>query len=558
MGTRRTICWWEDSHLSLSGAWIAEYGWSACTDRDVDLLEVQMGRRPHGVLAVALRCRYGSPQVIVNDPAPTTDAGVRRPFPTLFWLSCAHLVSAVSALESEGWVAKMRRRLLEDEQLARAMEDAHREYAALRLAMCDPQAVEQMKRKAPQQYRVLAESGVAGIVAADGVKCLHTHLADYLGRRGRTGDHATSAVNPIGRMTAQLLLERGVDLKGSVACQGCPHEDVCRALRVQRRALTVIDIGSNSLRLLKGVWSAGEGEERLSEWVAQDRRRATTRLGARGADGEALGEEAVARSIDVLDSFSGSFSPQDPAPVAVATAAVRRSARGGEFLLRVWETTRISAPILSEEDEARLSFLGAVKGLASLKRDNVCVVIDVGGGSTEVAFGWGSGVATERISLPIGAVVAADEYLSTDPPRGVELRRLQEALDAMIPVQLGGDPEDGRPRRVIAVGGTATTAVAIHQQMVDYDPERVHAAVLETEALATMTAALAQMPFADRRRVTGLEPERADVIVAGLLILHTLLVRLAASSVIVSESDILQGLLWENFGPTGLIDEDGV
>lgn len=197
-----------------------EYGWTECSREDLARLSEQMGRTPQGVLAVARRCRYGTPQVIVNDPLPVI-RGARRPFPTLFWLTCPYLVRAVGALEAQGWIGTMRQRLSESPSAARAMQRAHRAHAALRLRVGDPAELEGLRRRAPRQYAVLAETGVAGMRAVDGVKCLHTHLADYLGRGAQVRAREGEAVNVIGAWTAQLLAERGVDLAGSPDCPGC-------------------------------------------------------------------------------------------------------------------------------------------------------------------------------------------------------------------------------------------------------------------------------------------------------------------------------------------------
>lgn len=537
--------------MGVPTEWWEEYGWSECTPSDRRLLKEQIGREPRSVLAVARRCRYGSPQVIVNNPLPLEEDGRPRPFPTLFWLTCSHLVSGVSALEAEGWIGTVRERLRTDQGLARAMSRAHADHAAMRLALGDHVAIRELRARAPEQHRVLAETGVGGIVASDGVKCLHTHLADYLGRRHRTvrdGSSRDSGVNRIGAMTAELLLQRGVDLDGNAGCRGCPAGAVCNALRSERRPVTAIDIGSNSIRLLRCVWNETTPQQSAG-WAVEERRRVTTRLGAGSGFGEALSEEAVSRSLAALKEFAAARGAGEVAPVAGATAAVRRSARPGAFLRRLWEETGISAPVIAEEDEARLAFLGAVKGLGRLETGGECAVLDIGGGSTEVAFGTSMSEATQRTSLPIGAVVGKEHFLLGDPASDRELQALRRSVSSLIDSKLTESVQRDAGCRVIAVGGTATSAAAVHLGLEVYDPDLVHGTVLKTGAVGEMLQQLAALDLEKRRLVKGLEPERADVIVAGLVVLQTLLERLNADSVIVSEADVLQGLLWENFGP---------
>src|SRR5690606_36272105 len=131
--------------------------WSPCTGRDHDVLRRQLGRVPRGVLAVARRCRYGAPQVIVSDPLPREEDGRIRPFPTLFWLTCPYLVRAVGGLESQGHIAALQERLRTEPALANEMAAAHRRHAQLRLAVADPGTLAAVRQGAPEQYRVVAE-----------------------------------------------------------------------------------------------------------------------------------------------------------------------------------------------------------------------------------------------------------------------------------------------------------------------------------------------------------------------------------------------------------------
>lgn len=198
------------------------YGWSRLTDKDREELRLLLGREPHPVIAVARRSKSGRPQVIVNDPLPVDKHGQTFPFPTLFWLVSPVLVRAVDRLESEGWIDRLRKMLIHDtdeidgvfqkipkpSDARNMMVGAHRDTARLRLKLADASLLGKMKSDHPMQYDVLAQTGVAGLRHDDGVKCLHAHLADYLGRpRAKS-----NTINPVGRLVAELLAERGQDI----------------------------------------------------------------------------------------------------------------------------------------------------------------------------------------------------------------------------------------------------------------------------------------------------------------------------------------------------------
>lgn len=534
--------------------------WSPCTERDLDVLHRQLGRAPRGVLAVARRCRYGAPQVIVSDPLPRSEDGKVRPFPTLFWLSCPYLIKAVGGLESQGHIAAFQERLRVDPAFAREMAAAHRRYAQLRLAVADPAVLHAVRHEAPEQYRVIAERGVAGIAAADGVKCLHTHLADYLGRgAGQGGGTAEPGVNPVGRAVCELLLARGVDLAGSPACRACAHAG--RPAPRDGEPVAAIDIGSHSVRLWLGRSARRDGSgKRPGGWQVTRRRRALTRLGAGAAthesqgDGVALSAGAVQATLEALAAFARECRAVGATPVAAATAAVRRARDGGAFLRRVFEETGISAPLVSGEEEASLAFLGAVRSLPAAAgggeaADGLCAVVDVGGGSTEVAVGSPGGDVLARASVPLGAVQATEAFrlgAPADPGQVAkvrsEARRQIEQAEALSSVL------DEYPlSRVIAVGGTATSLAAVKLGLTRYEPERVHGTRLGAGELAQLVDRLAGLDLEARRQVPGLEPERADVIVAGGAVLCGVLAALGTERFTVSEADILEGLLWRTY-----------
>lgn len=149
------------------------------TDNDREMIALQLGREARGLLGVAVRCKYGYPQVIVNRPVSIDIADINV-FPTLFWLTCPYLRKAVARLESEGFIAHFEERLQEDEEFAKQVEANHDAYAKARLDLIPREVQARLEEDYPERFRVIAHSGIGGSRSREGVKCLHMHLADYL------------------------------------------------------------------------------------------------------------------------------------------------------------------------------------------------------------------------------------------------------------------------------------------------------------------------------------------------------------------------------------------
>ena len=196
--------------------------WEPATEEDVAVISRQIGRPARGVLAVAVRCRFGQPVVAVVAPVLWDDGrpgGPPVPFPTTFWLTCPYLVAEVSGLESAGWIGRLEQEVGRGGRLAQELARAHEEAARIRRALASGQAVRELSRVSTGAARRLFDSGVAGIRHPLGIKCLHAHLAHHL---------ALSA-NPVGRRVVELLLDHGVSLAGSERCG-------CQGLRLEVRS----------------------------------------------------------------------------------------------------------------------------------------------------------------------------------------------------------------------------------------------------------------------------------------------------------------------------------
>jgi exopolyphosphatase/guanosine-5'-triphosphate,3'-diphosphate pyrophosphatase len=297
--------------------------------------------------------------------------------------------------------------------------------------------------------------------------------------------------------------------------------------------VAVVDIGSNSTRLLIADVSDG----RVTEL---DRRSVVTRLGEGVDAGGRLGDAAQARVRATLDEYATAISARRAeVRAAVLTSAVRDAENGPEFSELVRDRYGLAARTLSGDEEARLTYLGATAGRDPADR-TPRVVIDIGGGSTELVIGAG-GVVDFHSSMQTGVVRHTERHLAGDPPRPEELEALAAdvagALDAAVPAGLRG-----RPRAAIAVAGTATSAAAIDLALEPYDPLLVEGHRLSQQRLSELLSRLASTPLAERRAIPGLHPDRAPTIVAGIVILCAALRFFGVDATEVSEHDILWGV----------------
>lgn len=296
--------------------------------------------------------------------------------------------------------------------------------------------------------------------------------------------------------------------------------------------VAVVDIGTNSTRLLVADVSP-------SRIVSQVVRRSTvTRLGE-GVDASgSLSREAIERVLATLRDYRVEIDANDcTANLAVLTSAVRDATNGPEFAERIREDYSLDARVLAGEEEAQLTFLGAMHDRSSSSEPTV--VIDIGGGSTEFIVGHDS-TAGFHVSLAAGVVRMSERHIHSDPPAPAELQDLAHDVRAVF---LDGLPPKQRApvTRGIAVAGTATSAASIAQELDPYDPERVQGYPLELPTVELLLARLADMDESQRRSVVGLHPDRAPTIVAGMILLSEALRAFELDCVEVSEHDILFG-----------------
>jgi exopolyphosphatase / guanosine-5'-triphosphate,3'-diphosphate pyrophosphatase len=297
------------------------------------------------------------------------------------------------------------------------------------------------------------------------------------------------------------------------------------------RRVGVVDLGTNSTRLL--VAEVQDGDV-----VELDRRTTVTRLGEGVEATGRLGDAAIARVSEALAVYREVLDRLGAVEVvAVATSAMRDAENGPAFRDRINERFGIDARTISGDEEARLTFLGATSGRQAGAET---LVIDIGGGSTEYVTGQAGSDPGFHVSTRMGSVRHTERHLKTDPPTAEEMAALAEdargIVEADVPTEVRGRVEEG-----IAVAGTATTLAAIAQELDPYDPEKVHGYRVGAAACERIVAQLAALTVAERRRVTGLHPDRAPTIVAGAVILLQSMRAFELDEIEVSEADILHG-----------------
>jgi exopolyphosphatase/guanosine-5'-triphosphate,3'-diphosphate pyrophosphatase len=246
------------------------------------------------------------------------------------------------------------------------------------------------------------------------------------------------------------------------------------------------------------------------------------------------------RTLAKLREFAAVAEKENAQPVAVGTRALRRARNAAQFLEAANAILGVPVEIISGEKEAELSYRGAIQGLEGL--DGEATVIDVGGGSTELARGV-NGRLLETGTLHLGAVVLTEKHELAAPVIPAQISAMVSEIDAAL-VDSGLKPAPP----LIAAGGTATTLAAVVKEVEPYDPGRIHGTVLSTREIDETCRWLGRMSVSERRRVTGLESGRADIIVSGTLILGRVAGYAGAGELVVSNGGVRFGLLGEMIG----------
>ena len=309
--------------------------------------------------------------------------------------------------------------------------------------------------------------------------------------------------------------------------------------------LAAIDIGTVTCRLLVADVRQGQVVPVARAYEVTNLGEGVDASGVISAAALARVEAAVRRFTQMRDAHSTAEHPVEKT-VIMSTSAARDAHNADEFAAMI-AACGLELQVISGQREAELTFAGA----AMAARPGAPVaVVDVGGGSTEVSFGVaGAGISAAR-SFDVGCRRMTERFFRHDPPLPEEVEAARAWACEQFAAWCPGASAERQPRELIAVAGTATSAIAMEKELAVYDPAQVHGACLSLSRLEALFARLAAMTEAQRERVTGLDPRRAPVITAGLLILICAMRTFGFSAFTASESDILQGMLsWAATGP---------
>ncbi|MET0628225.1 MAG: Ppx/GppA phosphatase family protein [Acidimicrobiia bacterium] len=297
-----------------------------------------------------------------------------------------------------------------------------------------------------------------------------------------------------------------------------------------------IDIGTNSVRLLV---ADVDGSGREAKLVPLDRRMRITRLGQGVDRTRALAPDAITRTVDVLREYRTVLDDLGVTQLrATATSAARDASNRDDFFGAALDALGVVPELISGDEEAQLSFLGAT---ADLDAPAPYLVVDIGGGSTELVVG--TDAPTGLVSLDIGCVRVTEQFLESDPPAPEELSNAVATVRDMIADVPRVVPGAADAATLVGLAGTVTTVAAIELGLPEYDPERIHHFRLTRAAAEDVFRTLATESAAARAHNPGLEAGRVDVIVGGAIVLVSVMRVLGFDEMLVSEADILDGLV---------------
>jgi exopolyphosphatase / guanosine-5'-triphosphate,3'-diphosphate pyrophosphatase len=299
-----------------------------------------------------------------------------------------------------------------------------------------------------------------------------------------------------------------------------------------RRPVAAIDCGTNTIKLLVGE---------LPEVAVREMR--MVRLGQDLDRTGRIADEALARAFAAIEEYASLIAAHRVPPSRIrfcATSATRDAANADVFTAGVRERLGVEPEVVGGAEEAALSFDGAVRHLRTPPASPV-LVVDIGGGSTELVLGSATDGPDMGHSMDIGSVRLHERHLHSDPPNAAEVAACVADIDA----HLDACPVDAAAAAtVVGVAGTVTTLTAGVLGLAEYDRDATDQAVLAADDVHALVERLVAMPVSERLQLPWMHPGRADVIGAGALIWSRVLRRAAVPQVITSEADILDGIAW--------------
>ena len=301
------------------------------------------------------------------------------------------------------------------------------------------------------------------------------------------------------------------------------------------KRVAALDCGTNSIRLLIAEENAGG-----SSFTEISRKMSIVKLGEGVDKNKAFLPDAISRTLAALKVFAAEIAEAKVAKVRFcATSATRDAQNRDEFLIPVEQILGITPEVISGEEEAKLSFLGATQALS--KSDGPFLVIDIGGGSTEFVFG--SDHVDAARSVNIGCVRMSERHFKNDPPTQSEIEGAREDIKNAIALAAEVVPIRNA-KTLVAVAGTATTVAAAALNLAKYDSESIHLAKISAIETRRVSDWLLSLNRQERSDLGYMHPGRVDVIAAGSLVLAEIIEATELESFVASENDILDGMVW--------------
>ncbi len=296
----------------------------------------------------------------------------------------------------------------------------------------------------------------------------------------------------------------------------------------------ILDIGTNSIKFY--LTSVENGKVN----VIKDTNN-ISRLGEGLLKTGKISDAAMERNIEALSAFLEIARSENTSEiVAVGTMCLRTAANSNVFLDKTRQELNLNIEVIDGEEEARLSYLAVISTIGIT--DKKIVVFDTGGGSTEFIFGKGNEIL-KKISLDIGAISPTENFLHSDPVTKIELENMQNFIkDFFKKHDLESDADI-----LFGIGGTVTTMGAIKHRMIKYDPEKIQGSKLKLEEINHQIEMFTSKTIAARKQIPGLQPKRADVILAGAVIVKNIMEIFKKDSFIVNDRGLRHGILYDRF-----------
>jgi exopolyphosphatase/guanosine-5'-triphosphate,3'-diphosphate pyrophosphatase len=297
----------------------------------------------------------------------------------------------------------------------------------------------------------------------------------------------------------------------------------------------IIDIGSNSIKFFVGELA----EDKTIKTVLD-----TNDIARLGEDLDKTGminPEPMKRNVEAVARFAQQARELGADQiVAVGTMALRKASNSAEFVKKVKEACDVDVNIIPGEEEARLSYLAILSGLPVGDED--LVIFDTGGGSTEFIYGHGTELI-KRFSVNLGSVRITENYLKADPVSAEDVK----AAIAQIDKEFAEAGVEGKPKKLVGMGGTVTSMGAVKHKMIKYDPDVIQGSTLTRADIEDQIKEYSSRSVEQRKELPGLQPKRADVILAGACILKVITDRLGCDALTISDRGVRHGLAFDLF-----------